>query len=147
MIAAVESGDKARIIALMEFKTIACSTVNAVGAPPLCPDGVASGTPIEVIPGGGCEGSFARKADILKADRVYGAYTDAAVYAAFRARDTGNGGPAIDYVIIYAAPDRPVGMRLEIAGGRIVNSNGGCSASPADLLARPNNAATILAAP
>jgi hypothetical protein len=45
-------------IAVIQYTRTACATVEGVGGPPPCPEGVAEGTEVEVFPTLGSEGSF-----------------------------------------------------------------------------------------
>ncbi len=45
-------------IAVIQYTRIACATVEGLGGPPPCPEGVTEGTEIEVFPTLGSEGSY-----------------------------------------------------------------------------------------
>jgi hypothetical protein len=54
----VLSGDARALAAHMDLQGVPCVDVEQVGSPPVCPDGVKPGTPVEVFPISICEGSW-----------------------------------------------------------------------------------------
>jgi hypothetical protein len=112
IIAAAMRGDAAALQAAVRYTPTACvATQEGIGAPPLCREGEAAGTKVDVIPLAQCEGFFAR-ADELRLDALAGGATLYAVYrqhaadpfppgkywAIFERRDASNPLPA--FVII-----------------------------------------------
>ena len=51
-------------IAMIQYTRTACATVEGLGGPPSCPDGVVVGTEVEVFPVLGSEGSFMKPEDM-----------------------------------------------------------------------------------
>src|SRR5690606_4817633 len=68
VIAAVESGDRAKVTSLVQFQPVGCTNESGLGGPPKCPDGVAEGTTFDVIPAGGCEGSWFLKDEFVSGE-------------------------------------------------------------------------------
>lgn len=84
IIKAVASGNPQKLRDLFQYTKTSCMAVNALGGPPPCRAGEAEGTPVEVLPSLGPEGSFLRKDE---ADNFPG--LDAiGLYAVYRTPDS-----------------------------------------------------------
>jgi major membrane immunogen (membrane-anchored lipoprotein) len=119
IIGAVAGGDPQELRNLFEYTTIACMTVNALGGPPPCREGEAEGTPVEVLPSLGPEGSFLRKDE---AERFPGLDV-MGLYAVYRVPDsafTDPNYPAGDYAIAYVSDDDKPAIVLQVRNGKIV---------------------------
>jgi DNA-binding CsgD family transcriptional regulator len=126
VLAAIESGNRAKLIAVTRYMQIPCVTnPPGLGAPPTCPTGVPDGTVMEVVPGSsGGEGSYLARADYENAPIVPG--VGMPPYAIFR---TPGGGSPDDptwplgaYTIVYPAPQLDGWFNsVSVSGGKIVN--------------------------
>jgi hypothetical protein len=100
----VLNADRDSLRALVHFLTTPCTNRQGLGGPPKCNPGETEGTPVEVFPVGGVEGSFARRVDIdrLLQISVTGLY---AVYEAPAAAYQEDYWPAGDYGVAFLRPD------------------------------------------
>ncbi|MGD9933929.1 MAG: SH3 domain-containing protein [Dehalococcoidia bacterium] len=137
VISALESGDLEAIAALIGWQQVECEggPPMGIGGPPECPEGVADGTPIDVIPGAACEGYWhirlndGGRANLVigTADRLYAVIKNDAD-SFWRGSDTG---------IVYVNPERPEwGKAVYLANGRIIGDWSGCATSPAEIAER-----------
>lgn len=137
VIASLESGDLEAIAALIEWRKVECKAgpPQGIGGPPQCPDGVADGTPIDVIPGAACEGYWhIRLNDGGRANLAIG--TADRLYAVIK-NDADSFWRGSDAGIIYVNPERPEwGKAIYLANGRIVGDWSGCGTSPAEIANR-----------
>lgn len=119
ILAAVASGDAQAVRNLFGFTTTTCKTVNALGAPPACREGEAEGTPIEVLPFLGPEGSYLRKdeAGNFPGLNVIGVY---AIYQVSETAYSEENFPKGDYGIMLNALENRPGVVLQIKDGLIV---------------------------
>ena len=104
VIGGVLSADRDSLRGLIHFLTAPCTTREGLGGPPKCEAGETEGTPVEVFPVGGVEGSFARRAEIdrLLQIAVTGLYAVYKVPAnAYRA----DYWPAGDYDVVFLRHD------------------------------------------
>lgn len=116
VINAVESGNVSK---LFVFLQTTCVTVNGLGGPPPCREDEAEGTPVEVLPFLGAEGSFFRKDEIqdsvgLKAIGVY------AVYEISDTVFSDANYPAGDYGIMTVGLEGRPDVVLQVTGDGIV---------------------------
>jgi major membrane immunogen (membrane-anchored lipoprotein) len=119
IIEAVAGGDPQELRHLFEYTKTACMTVNTLGGPPACREGEAEGTPVEVLPSLGPEGSFLRKdeAESFPGLDVMGLY---AVYRVPDSAFTDPNYPAGDYAIAYVSDDDKPANVLQVRNGKIV---------------------------
>jgi hypothetical protein len=123
-------------IAVMQYSRIACTTVEGLGGPPPCPEGVAEGTEIEVFPTLGSEGSFVAPENmqtflsnsILKS-----------LYAVYRVKPNPNIEPYFpegEYAMLFERDlnDISLPVVLRVVDGRIVRMDFSFGVSAADLL-------------
>lgn len=119
IIKAVAAGDAQELRNVFEYTTIACRTVNALGGPPPCREAEAEGTPVEVLPSRGPEGSFLRKdeAENFPALDVRGLY---AVYRVPDSAVSSENYPNGDYGIVYLTDANIPEVDLQVKNGMIV---------------------------
>ena len=119
IIKAVAGGDPQELRDLFEYTKTTCMTVNALGGPPPCRENEAEGTPVEVLPSLGPEGSFLRKdeAENFPALNVQGLY---AVYRVPQSAFTDPNYPAGDYAIVYVGEANNPDIALQVRNGKIV---------------------------
>ncbi len=139
--AAVTSGDKATLKLLIQYTKVNCiTTPQGLGAPPLCPAGVANGTAIDVFPSSTCEGEYIYPDRIDPViDRMVAGRPK--LWGAFkRLKPEGTPTfPAGSVGIIFARQDSvagaPVGIgeSILVDAGKIVSTRFGCLAYPLDL--------------
>lgn len=123
-------------IAVIRYTRIACATVEGLGGPPPCPEGVAGGTEIEVFPTLGSEGSFVAPENmqtflsnsILKN-----------LYAVYRVKPNPNIEPYFpegEYAMLFERDlnDISLPVVLRVMDGRIVRMDFSFGVSAADLL-------------
>jgi hypothetical protein len=123
-------------IAVIQYTRIACTTVEGLGGPPSCPEGVAEGTEIEVFPTLGSEGSFVAPENmqtflnnsILKS-----------LYAVYRVKPNPNIEPYFpegEYAMLFERNLNDVSLPvvLRVVDGRIVRMDFSFGVSAADLL-------------
>lgn len=123
VLAAIESGDPAQLIAVTQYMQIGCVVdPQGIGAPPRCPSGVADGTMMDVIPGGSSEGSYQPRADYIKAPAVPG--VGLKLYAVYRNPASYHSTPEWpigQYTIVYIDPSNLMAASVAVADGKIVN--------------------------
>jgi hypothetical protein len=119
IIGAVASGDPQKVRNLFDYMEIACLTVTALGGPPPCREGEAEGTPVEVLPSLGPEGSFLRRneAENFPGLNVTGLY---AVYRVPDSAFSDENYPAGEYAIAYWSDGDAPEVVLQVRNGRIV---------------------------
>lgn len=140
-------GDAGQLRSLVEFTQAVCTQAEGLGGPPKCREEEAEGTPVEVLPFIGPEGSFLRKDEIdnwqgIEAAGVY------AVYQVSPAVTFEQYYPAGEYVIMLADRGGQVPVLLRLDGGRIVRVDYVLRPSP-DALREilKNEAGTVILAP
>jgi len=134
-LATLFSGDRAAVEALIQYAPTECEAEPVgLGAPPQCPEGVAAGTAIDVLPWAQCEGTyiFPEKieptVDLLTQPGavLYGVYS---VEAGF---------PPGDHVAMYlktGATVRPDGAyAVFLTGGRVTGLHAGCNMTPSEFI-------------
>jgi hypothetical protein len=123
-------------VAVVQNSRIACSTVEGLGGPPLCPEGVTEGTEIEVFPTLGSESSFVAPENmqtflnnsILKS-----------LYAVYRVKLNPNIEPYFpegEYAMLFERDLNDVSLPvvLRVVDGRVVRMDFSFGVSTADLL-------------
>jgi hypothetical protein len=117
---AVASGDKEALISVIGFTQAKCTHAEGLGGPPKCEDGEAEGTPMEVLPFLGGEGSYLRKEEI----RNWQGIDVSALYAIYEV-DPANVVvedyfPAGEYVIVLVGEENESPVALRVTDGRLV---------------------------
>jgi hypothetical protein len=123
-------------LTVIKYSRIACVIVEGLGGPPPCPEGVAEGTEIEVLPTLGSEGSFVAPENmqpflnhsILKS-----------LYAVYRVEPNPNIEPYFPegvYAMLFERDlnDFSLPVVLRVVDGRIVRMDFSFGVSAADLL-------------
>jgi len=116
VLAAVEGGNTPE---LFVFAQTTCATFNALGGPPPCREGEAEGTPVEVMPALGSEGSFLRKDEIQN----WPGLDVIGIYAVYEVSDTvfsDENFPAGDYGIALVSPKGKPSVVLHVTGDGII---------------------------
>lgn len=139
VLAAIESGEGEQIIAATAFSEIGCMVnPQGIGAPPTCPEGVADGTIMQVIPGGSCEGYLTPRAEYETNPIVPGIGMQLyAIYRNLPPDHAEKAFPSGDYTILYESR-QGWASRVAVSGGKIVNRLFGCGETPAQVLSRPH---------
>lgn len=123
-------------IAVIQYTRIACATVEGLGGPPPCPDGVAEGTEIEVFPTLGSEGSYVAPENMqafLENSSVKSLY---AIYRVTSNPNLEQYLPEGEYAILFERDmnDIPLPVVLQVLDGKIVRMDFRFGISAADLL-------------
>lgn len=116
---AVEAGDIDKLRSLIQYTTVGCLNVDALGGPPRCRDGEAAGTLVEALPFLGPEGGFLRKDEIenWSGPDAVGIYT---VYEVSGLAYSEEYYPAGEYGIFLLTEDGNSAMVLQVRDGGIV---------------------------
>lgn len=119
IIKAVAGGNPQELIDLFEYTKTTCKNVGALGGPPPCQADEAEGTPVEVLPSLGPEGSFLRKdeAENFTGLNAIGLY---AVYRVPAPTHSDANYPAGDYGIVYITDQNIPEVTLQVTNGKIV---------------------------
>ena len=119
VINAVASGDLQLLRSLVKFTTAKCTLLDGLGGPPKCRAGEAEGTPVEVLPLLGSEGSFIRKDEMENWQGIEASGLDAIyrVSVDVRAEEYY---PTAEVAIIFLAPENRPAVSLRLSDGRIV---------------------------
>lgn len=120
IVATTLSGDVDELRALLGYTMLRCTLAQGLGGPPRCAAGEPEGTPVEVLPLLGPEGTFIRRADI---DEWAGLQVSdfLAAYEVSPAAFSDQSYPAGEYALVFeGAPQRPTTITLQIRQGRIV---------------------------
>jgi hypothetical protein len=135
-IEAIESGDVARVKALISLSSYPCTLKpQGAGSPPACPDGSPEGTLVQVFPSAGCEGYFLFPAEL---DQALSGQLGT-VYGAFR-RPSSKGPYEAPYAIVSnVAPlpgsnvSNPGALWGADASGKIVSFSSQCGANAREI--------------
>jgi hypothetical protein len=141
VLAAIESGDPAKVTGLVKFTSIPCRTVSGIGVEPFCPEGVAVGTPLEVFPTACAEGTSIVK-DAFTAQFLPGIESNP--FAVIRSHGFWSG--AEGYAILYRTP-YPWGAQLYLDDGGHITSFVSCGPKSEDVLASTPASDILLGAP
>jgi hypothetical protein len=122
-------------IAVIQYTRTACATVEGLGGPPSCPDGVVEGTEVEVFPVLGSEGSFVKPEDMetfLDNSRVK------SLYAIYRVTPNPNNEPYFpegEYAMLFERDLNDIlsPVILRVQDGKIVRMDFRMSISPEDI--------------
>ena len=143
VIAAVESGDVQVLRDLVRFTTVGCTKAEGMGGPPKCQAGEAEGTPVNVFPFLGPEGSFMREADIsnfLPIDMI-GLF---AVYSVSASAYSEEAYPAGEYAAVFTTIENQIFIVFQIREG-IVRMDTVFSPSSRDTVIQRDASELILA--
>ena len=113
------SGDVQRLRSLVQFTSALCTRRDGLGGPPKCLEDEGEGTPVEVLPFLGPEGSFLRKDEIqdwqgFKASGLY------AIYEVSSSAFSDENYPAGQYAILFVGKDNQPAISLRVSNSRIV---------------------------
>ena len=132
VINAVASNDLGRLRSLVNFTTAKCTLLEGLGGPPKCRNGEAEGTPVEVLPFLGSEGSFIRKDEI----KIWQGIEVSGLYAIYRVSGDVQSEeyyPAGEVAIIFVAPENRPAVSLRLGEGGIVRVDHIFDTSPESL--------------
>jgi hypothetical protein len=123
-------------IAVIQYTRIACATVEGLGGPPPCPEGVTEGTEIEVFPTLGSEGSY------IAPENMQAFLNNSIVkslYAVYRVTPNPNLEPYLpegEYAMLFERDmnDIPLPVILQVLDGKVVRMDFRFGISAADLL-------------
>lgn len=141
VMAAIESGDLARIRALLQFSSQPCTTALGAGGPPKCASGEVSGTPVEVFPYTSCEPGWVRRPMI---DAILGEVFSHP-FARYAAYSTTSGD-----IAVFQAKDNPAvgaGVAAVASGDRIGALARTCGAGDTASALIPRSQTTFLLVP
>jgi hypothetical protein len=130
VVGAALSGDSGALMPYLEFMPALCTTERALGGPPKCLPGEHDGTPVNVLPFLGPEGSFLRELDAPawippRMSRLY------AVYKVSDAAYSDANYPAGEYALVFATDDAASApITLQVSQGRIVRIDYGAGWPP-----------------
>jgi hypothetical protein len=116
---AVASGDQQALLSLIQFTEAKCTHQEGLGGPPKCREGEAEGTPMEVLPFLGSEGSYLRKEEI----RNWQGIDVSALYAVYEVSSNvlvEEYFPAGEYVIVLIGSETGFSVALRVMDGRLV---------------------------
>ena len=134
---ALFSGDRAAVASLIAFTPTDCmAEPPGLGSPPMCPEGIADGTTIDVFPASNCHGYYVFPEDMdNKVDTMTA--RGAELYEVYEVSDSyppGTHAAVYTGAIADARPDDA--YVVFITRGRITGYKSGCSTTPADFGAR-----------
>jgi hypothetical protein len=147
VINAVASGDIQLLRSLVRFTAAKCTLLEGLGGPPKCSEGEAEGTPVEVLPFIGSEGSFIHKDEIenWQGIEVSGVYAIYRVSANVKSEEYY---PAGEIAILFVAPENRPAVSLRLNEGAIVRVDHIFDSSPEALEAiLQREASEVLLAP
>lgn len=116
---ALASGDAQAVRSLIQFTNAPCTRQDGLGGPPKCREAEAEGTPVEVLPFLGPEGSFLRKEEIADWQGVDAAGVFA-IYKVSAAVTFEQYYPAGEYGLMLVGKDDRSFVNLRLSEGRIV---------------------------
>ena len=132
IIDAALSGDPEQLEPLVGYTKIGCiTTPQGIGQPPLCREGEAAGTPVDVLSVGTCEGGYLRPDEV--GDTLAG-LSGLSLYAVYRWPQGSE--PPAEYAVLFsktAPAGDEIGSELLVQGGRFVHVKFGCGETPAQL--------------
>ena len=145
---AVSSGDPQSLRSLVQFTNAVCTQQEGLGGPPICREGEAEGTPVEVLSFLGGEGSFIRKDEIgnwtgITASGIYAIYeVNAGVISSEQYYPIGK------YVVLFVSGENQPAAALRIGERGIVRVDTIFDSSPESLRAMvEREASTVILAP
>lgn len=148
VIAAIASGKRERITAVTHFSAVPCTTTQqGIGSPPLCPEGVSEGTPVDALPTSSCEGGYWPRAH-YEAEHELGGWSGDEIYAVLRVPRSADPAPAYAIIFNFRTPGGSTwGRSLMVVGGKITAIVGGCADLPERMATRFGPAATYILPP
>lgn len=134
VLAVVASGDDQELRSLIQFTNAKCTQAEGLGGPPKCRAGESQGTPVEVLPFLGSEGSFLRKDEIADWQGIdmIGLY---AIYEVSSEVTVEEYYPAGQYAILLLGEAGQSPVVLRVRNGRIVRVDYVLDGSPEALQA------------
>jgi len=128
----VASGDAEGLRALVQFTSAECTLQEGLGGPPKCRAGEAEGTPVDVLPFLGPEGSFLRKDEIgnWPGIEVSGLY---AIYEVAAKIDSDENYPAGEYAVLLVGQGNEPAISLRLRDGKILRVDFLLDHSPEEL--------------
>jgi hypothetical protein len=140
------SGDVDQLRSLIEYTSAHCTTRDGLGGPPKCLEGEREGTPVEVLPFLGSEGSFLRRDQIGN----WAGFEPAGILAIYKVSAgafSDENYPAGSYAILFAEGQDQPATSLRVSEGRIVRVDTIFDTSPQALenLLRRESAGLLLA--
>jgi hypothetical protein len=113
------SGDVEKLRSLIQFNSTQCTRREGLGGPPKCLPGEEEGTPLDVLPILGPEGSFLRKDEI---GNWQGFETSGllAIYEVSAKAFSDENYPAGQYAILFGGRENQPIVSLRVSDGRIV---------------------------
>ena len=132
IIDAALSGDPEQLEPLVGYTKVGCiTTPQGIGQPPLCREGEAAGTPVDVLSLGTCEGEYRRSDEV---GGMLALLSDLILYAVYRWPPSSE--PAAEYAVLFSKT-APVGddvvVELLVQGGRFVHVKFGCGETAQEL--------------
>ena len=117
---AVSSGDQQALLSVIQFTGAKCTHAEGLGGPPKCREGEVEGTPMEVLPFLGSEGSYLRREEIGDWQGI----DISALYAVYEVDSSKilveEYFPAGEYVIVLIGTENGSPVALRVADGGIV---------------------------
>jgi hypothetical protein len=113
------SGDVQKLRALVAFTSTKCTKQDGLGGPPKCLPGEEEGTPVDVLPFLGPEGSFLRKAEIGH----WPGFETSGIFAIYQVSSNAYSDenyPAGHYAILFLGEENQPAISLRVREGRIV---------------------------
>jgi hypothetical protein len=141
------SGDVQMLRSLIQFTIAKCARLEGLGGPPKCPENETEGTPVEVLPFLGPEGSFIRRDEIDKwpGFEVSGLY---AIYKVSPEAYSEQYYPAGQYAILFVGKENQPAISLRVTKSGIVRVDYVFDDSPESLEAiLQREAAKLIVAP
>lgn len=97
---AVRDRDVSALATQVDWRSIACTTVQGLGGPPKCRPGEASGTVVEVVFSSSCDGTYLRRDEVTS---LAGRFLEGNSRLAGVYRHNGLIFPSSQYVLVYSA--------------------------------------------
>lgn len=147
VIAALETGDPAKIRTVTTFSPIPCLPAGpGLGAPPVCPPGAPSGTPVNALPVGCGEGTYVLPENFER-NPEFGLFKQNGLYAIYRSQEQGGstGWPGGDYVLLYGGVTE-FSTLIDVKEGHIIRASF-CQPRAFDIIQRIPPADIVLSPP
>jgi hypothetical protein len=113
------SGDVQKLRSLVQFTSTKCTRLDGLGGPPKCRAGEGEGTPVDVLPILGPEGSFLRRDEI----RNWQGFEAAGIFAIYEVSPeafSDENYPAGQYAVLFVGQEKQPAVSLRIRDGKIV---------------------------
>jgi hypothetical protein len=142
------NAERYRALARCEFVPCALTTTNDwYGPPPRCPDGVSTGTPLEIMIVSSCHGAVLTREDLARETLRTGAL-DVRLYAVAKA--SGHPDPRVEYLVFFASRlsrGKHWGIVYEVGDGGFTSYHGGCGGPPPETITPPTPGEFLLPPP